>query len=1051
MRHTNEEGCFEDGISLIDEEELKLRKEETWKIEMLRMLLEGLQEIEKSEKYKREIKVIKRLIQEFEEAREDRDRKRMNKIQKFRDVVKDLRKYEYLKEEEEKKEKMIRIMMKLQIDVSKEDSIMKRIKKLVRFCEELMKESNEREIERELTRIVKWVDDIIVQEVKKTYKLREDGERQERTKVDWMRVEVLMRYRIRIVQYRKEKWIERIMKEVMVEEKDKEKTKNEIILRNIRSKEVVYIMFNTVTKDKYVGETSKGIMVRLRQHIMDSKRLRGRKVYKIMRRIGLEKFIIIPIAIVRDNTLRKKKERSVMHDLRTRLMNDEFTFTNKNYEEDIEMEKKGNIKMRKLKILDVIKKENLDEFEDNELWNIIEDERRWRLRGWKKDIFDNKVLKRLRVNEKKMRKRYNFRVIKGTYNKRDMKREIIRKINESENSKELKKWIIDRLNISVKKDTTIRSIVNKKNRYDQKCKCSRYKEEWKKENHVSIKIENTELKNTIIGINNKTPIKETERNFRVAKEEINKEMKKIGVETVDFRKLKKTDEMKYYGQEIVEFYKRYEGLVLVQLDKNENAYYLECAEIYNEREKKFIEEGRIDKKYKKRKEKKEVIEEKIRKEWEKVNGKSERKEKFSVPKLRIIPKEKDTKKNRPIVDYSKMLGRTRMKEVGRALTVLKREMMKIWDTLELDKCDNFNKLVDKINMNEKWRKRIEKKEVIMIKLDVKNMFTNCDRKKIIKAVEAAFRDLKKKKKKTTFHIARNQLHKNRDGLGEMNIKEFKNITREEIMKAINYEFNTMFIESNEGIIEQIDGVPMGALLSCHLADLLMMYRENKKKKKWKDCLVMRGGRIRDDIWMIKEDKSKSEKEEKKNVKKIVKIFNRIYKSGLEIELEKSSKEKNEMLDVEIIVGKEKLIRHEKPIELRLEKGMNKKMTLPEIGGWETKILRNAIYGKFNRVMKNNNNERESFRDTVFAIEEMMNKKYRMSWIIGEAYRRSNDLGKKVSSIIDFMVAEEWVPCGSNGIEYKKISQIQVSDIYQKYLVKALCCSICICERSGSIS
>jgi hypothetical protein len=86
------------------------------------------------------------------------------------------------------------------------------------------------------------------------------------------------------------------------------------------------------------------------------------------------------------------------------------------------------------------------------------------------------------------------------------------------------------------------------------------------------------------------------------------------------------------------------------------------------------------------------------------------------------------------------------------------------------------------------------------------MLTNCDRKKIIRAVEAAFRDLKKKKKKATFHIARNQLYKNRDGLGETKTKEFKNITREEIMKAINYEFNTMFIESNEGIIEQIDGV-----------------------------------------------------------------------------------------------------------------------------------------------------------------------------------------------------------------------------------------------------
>jgi hypothetical protein len=244
--------------------------------------------------------------------------------------------------------------------------------------------------------------------------------------------------------------------------------------------------------------------------------------------------------------------------------------------------------------------------------------------------------------------------------------------------------------------------------------------------------------------------------------------------------------------------------------------------------------------------------EKVKRNYKKFY-KQELKGEFEIPKLNMLPKDKDLSRSRPVVDCSKSANKKELKKIGRSLNVIRNNQCQFLSVMDAYNIDNVKKWVDELNENSKWKKRIEKKKILLIKYDIKDMYTFVDREDAKIAINEELKRLKKKFKSNTISIARLKVMKDMDDIGKnKNRKEFEYITANRIRKAINSELNSTLIKTDENIIiEQRDGVGMGGFISTQIATISLNYKENKNRGKWKDLYRARFIRIIDDILVCK--------------------------------------------------------------------------------------------------------------------------------------------------------------------------------------------------------
>lgn len=67
----------------------------------------------------------------------------------------------------------------------------------------------------------------------------------------------------------------------------------------------VYLITNDVCKDVYVGQTQIGMMGRWKLHVKDCKKGTKVKLYNLMRKLGIERFVIIPLEYVREEDMKE--------------------------------------------------------------------------------------------------------------------------------------------------------------------------------------------------------------------------------------------------------------------------------------------------------------------------------------------------------------------------------------------------------------------------------------------------------------------------------------------------------------------------------------------------------------------------------------------------------------------------------------------------------------------------------------------------------------------------------------------------------------------------
>ena len=115
--------------------------------------------------------------------------------------------------------------------------------------------------------------------------------------------------------------------------------------------------------------------------------------------------------------------------------------------------------------------------------------------------------------------------------------------------------------------------------------------------------------------------------------------------------------------------------------------------------------------------------------------------------------------------------------------------------------------------------------VTCIELDVKSQYTNLKKKYVKQAIKFAISECKDIVD-GCFHIAKNRQDKKQDGYGRADPGRFYMVTFDDILKYVKIELNFCYFKVGGSLIfKQIDGLPMGGLVSCALAVLYTMYND----------------------------------------------------------------------------------------------------------------------------------------------------------------------------------------------------------------------------------
>lgn len=731
-----------------------------------------------------------------------------------------------------------------------------------------------------------------------------------------------MKYREDVAYFRKEKWIQKIFRIRSCTGKED------------RGKPHIYILFNHITKRCYIGQTKNGQKIRLQGHFHQSSIYKFRPVYKYIRKIGWENWIIAPLEFCELEHL-DEKERKWIHLFRGNVVNDPQMWIRK----PIERTEKKQVSERDWKRIENVRAARLEYQNKTRMIINGEEWKSWdyktklsllvRLKNVKIDGHTLNRVKRRVINdlrEKKFDIQYCYKInllwapeIKLL----EIKKWIEQQIRNHITDEPLREYIISTLSISTSRENTIQRLIENRKRTlketKAQCNCKNWLIDKNSDGHVHLKVEelsesHKELRK-MLTLNKKCTVTMNYRDYIGAQlgllQTKLRKLLKQGIIIKDKKVvnlLSKQDEGVISYRTVKKVWGKYSNdFVVLERDKNINTWTLTCKKYYQD-----IVDGYFstDSHYKRLESNEESVKKSIEKQVKNIAWIKKTSKKWNIGYAYLIPKDKDINKWRPIVSYSKFHTRQTGKLISRGLSVIIKEVGKYWKQLNLHTTRDFIKEIDIINNSEKWKERI-KNGITFVKTDQKNQFTELNKNSVKSALQEVLKTLKKKES-SIISLAKLKNFKYRDHLGSCKNRDFLLISFRQIMEYANFEMeNTIFVVRGK-VYEQINGLPMGGFLSAGLACIYSMYCESVCERFWRHGnLVMKAWRFRDDTIAIINGKI-----QKTEIEKYRRMWELIYGPGIEVTLEDWNEQEINFLDYKIntLNNKLSLILQNKNIE-----------------------------------------------------------------------------------------------------------------------------------------
>jgi len=394
-----------------------------------------------------------------------------------------------------------------------------------------------------------------------------------------------------------------------------------------------------------------------------------------------------------------------------------------------------------------------------------------------------------------------------------------------------------------------------------------------------------------------------------------------------------------------------------------------------------------NKQYKEEYRTEELVKREVVQNYRGVKGSSlvkERKE-WSLSVGRVLPKDKDISRSRPIVPFTKHIGRRLGKIVGAAMTAVIKEVGKYWITMNLGTTQEFTYKIWQANDNRFW-KRKRGGEFTMVKMDIKNQFTNMDKEEGYRSVCMALEELERKGKYKV-RVCKDRGLKHRDGF-KAGGRDYWMVSTEDIREYVRFELDNCYIKVLDKIYKQVGGLPMGGMVSACVAQLDAMRKEKDSPEAWRRAKFPGlWGRYRDDTFLLTPNKRGN-----KWAERVAKGLGEMYGAGLTVEVEDIQHKEINMLDTKVVVTDEGLVTRDNNKNINWEKegwmDVRKwKVRYPAVGSnMDNRIFINTIIGAQTATKRRANSVRCYEEDTLKNVVEWHTRGYRHNWIMRAFYR-----------------------------------------------------------------
>ena len=829
-------------------------------------------------------------------------------------------------------------------------------------------------------------------------------------RIKWSEVRTIMFFRVGLCRLRAERWIKEIFEENEMEVQEKGSF--------MKEKNVVYVVFNLRSRKRYVGETGTEVVERWKGHRRDYEK-ESRRTYKRMRRVDWVDWLIMPVKIVQEKTRRIVVEMELIGKWRKTVINDDSTW----FIRDKPRHKRGvNDRNRVVGLLS--DKENWKGYDKEKMMKMAEMERGCHLPGSWHMKFREQVVKKMEGSlkkdgkkEKGWRVRYPVKFVAAT----EGWREVVKKLKNWTNELGWNKaeHIKDGVSVTMVGGKKIADVVKGTQKIKEikfgeprECRCKKYEGFKRNEaGHVRCKageIEGWNVLKKYLGANSKTLL-------ALGRKEWEKEQKKLMIEFMEMIGIKKQKERtewcigqliykpngKYREWELKQELRKLDGLCIFELDKNNMTWGVVCQEWYDKKLTETFDPKKM-KQYEMRKESIEEMKVKVEKEFRKLKTKRVKKVwKESIAK--VLPKDKDMERMRPLVSFFGHIGQVEGRIVARCINVMIRELKKKWRSWNIQKSTDMKGILERLERRDNWKISLEEEKITYFKYDIKNQFTNLDKKDVWEALEEGMKRLEwgKGKKNRYFSISRMKWNKKEDGLGKKKSGRFRNVEMERVMKYVKFEMENCYIVVGGRIVKQVGGLPMGGMVSAVLAELDAMWKEEKMKKEFMDKGVgQKIVRYRDDIRVFMRGKWGSRKAEE-----IRKFLGKVYGGSLEVEFEGFSREFVEFLDMKIFVedGRFVITDFNKNVDFMDKNGNIMKMQkvrYPDpLTNWGARMIIRTLTGILFATTRRNNNLKYKFISVLQHLMEWRWLGYSNKIIEASGYGVSMMMGDLVRKML----------------------------------------------------
>lgn len=500
-------------------------------------------------------------------------------------------------------------------------------------------------------------------------------------------------------------------------------------------------------------------------------------------------------------------------------------------------------------------------FDESDIKKLWKDRKNIKTKNIRND-FKRKIIKfinwKLDINIKNFVLKIPF---SANINKKDVKKEIMTLLYDL--PKFIRKIINSKISIVFTKRNNIEDILCNHRRFsrnisynDPVCSCGM--EDSKAKKHVIIKLEDSNLlsneEKKLIRLKD-IPLPHSPNNYYNMKIEINnfiskflKEKNMNLLEKINLisKKLTKQKYMKNMNKfilekEIINIKTKLKKWIIAPIDKNNGAAVLICPVLYKNMLLENFKWIGGKKKYKRKMLHTQVIIAKMKTFGKKYPNISINKNGV-IPNAYILPKNKDVRKTRPIVSYSNHPIRNLLKVASRGLFhVLKHAPIKHFSITKTHSTMEFIKNIDLIDNGKN----------MLIKGDIKEMFTNLDHNELIKTINWYTKMYKKYTKDEFISIKLRGRIETHSGIFNKSKKcEFKYLTLEEIKEIAIFDITNAYLKLGGFVLQQVKGIPMGSPLSPILAIMYCARAENYFLESLDTRINIRGVRYIDDLLLV---------------------------------------------------------------------------------------------------------------------------------------------------------------------------------------------------------